>query len=67
MPSPRLLAAFAAIGVLAAFLIRRRLAGRRTRMDLYFADGSMVSLSDDSPEAQRLLPLAREILSTARA
>ncbi len=67
MPSPRLLAAFAAIGVLAAFLVRRRLAGRRTQMDLYFADGSMVSLSDDSPEAQRLLPLAREILSTARA
>lgn len=37
----------------------------RQRVDLYFADGSMVSLDGNSPEAALLLPLAREALRTA--
>ena len=53
--------------VLAALAFFRRGASRRERVDLYFDDGSMLSLSVGSPDAQRLLPLAREILETARA
>lgn len=48
----------------AAFL--RRQAAQRDRADLYFEDGSMLSLTNGSPGAERLLPLAREILGKAR-
>ena len=41
-------------------------AARRERVDVYFEDGSMVSLADGSPEAATVLPLARRILETAR-
>jgi hypothetical protein len=46
-------------------LYRRSGHGRGQRVDLYFDDGSMVSLADGSPGAERLLPLARRILETA--
>ncbi len=46
--------------------IRRGATRRRERADLYFADGSMVSLPSESADAQRLLPLARELLRAAR-
>jgi hypothetical protein len=46
---------------------RRRRARRRERVDLYFADGSMVSLDQGSLEADRLLPLAHDVLDAARA
>ena len=46
---------------------RRRSARNRTRVDLYFDDGSMVSLPETSPEALRLLPLARDVLRAAGA
>ena len=39
----------------------------RERVDLYFDDGSMISLTDGSPDAAQLLPLARRILGEARA
>ena len=59
--------AVAALALAAAggFLIRR-LTGSRVeeRVDLYFRDGSMVSLDGDSADAQRLLPIARDLLST---
>jgi hypothetical protein len=45
-------------------LVRRALRGSDERVDLYFDDGSMISLEGDSPEAQRLLPVARDLLST---
>ena len=48
-------------------LLRRRAARRRERVDLYFEDGSMVSLTEGSPEADRLLPLAQDVLRAARA
>jgi hypothetical protein len=48
----------------AAFIRRRSVA--RERVDLYYEDGSMISLSNGSPDAERLLPLAREILRSAR-
>jgi hypothetical protein len=58
------------VGVLAGMLagaafIRRRTADRE-RADLYFEDGSMLSLTNGSPGAERLLPLARRILGDAR-
>jgi hypothetical protein len=48
-------------------LMRRRAARRRERVDLYFEDGSMVSLSEGQLDAERLLPPAREVLAAARA
>lgn len=45
-----------------AGLVRRGAARRRERVDLYFEDGSMVSLADGSPEGDRLLVLGREVL-----
>ena len=47
-------------------LYRRRAARRRERIDLYADDGSMVSIADGSPDAVRLLPLARDLLAAAR-
>ncbi len=47
-------------------LYRRSGRARRERVDLYLDDGSMVSLGDGSPGAERLLPLARQILNSAR-
>lgn len=49
-----------------AALYRRASRGQRERVDLYFADGSMVSLGDGSPGASELLPLARSVLAAAR-
>ena len=46
-----------------SMLVRRRAARRRERVDLYADDGSMQSFADDSPEAERLLPIARELFS----
>ena len=48
-----------------AAFIRRRTA-HAEHVDLYFEDGSMLSLSDGSSGADRLLPLARKLLSAAR-
>jgi hypothetical protein len=57
-----------AAGSLAGSVLYRRRAGRRReRVDLYFEDGSMVSLTEGYPDADRLLPVAREILGAARA
>jgi hypothetical protein len=56
------------IGSLAGTVFyRRRAARRRERIDVYYEDGSMVSLSEGSPEAATVLPLARRILDTARS
>jgi hypothetical protein len=59
-----LLAAGSAAGTV---LYRRRAARRRERVELYFSDGSMVSLTGGSAEADRLLGQARELLTAARA
>jgi hypothetical protein len=64
--------AIALLGFLTGLLavtafVRRGSMRTREHVDLYFGDGSMVSLSDGSADAQRLLPLARELLRTARA
>jgi hypothetical protein len=46
---------------------RRRTARRRERVDVYFDDGSMISLNERTPEAATVLPLARRILDTTRS
>jgi hypothetical protein len=48
----------------AAFIRRRTSAADRA--DLYFEDGSMLSLSNGSPGAERLIPLARQIIGHTR-
>jgi hypothetical protein len=57
-----------AAGLTAVTLLYRRRAGtRRERVDLYYDDGSMVSLPEGLPDAERLLPVARSILAAAQA
>ena len=56
-----------ATGIFAGTFLYRRSAGRRRdRLDVYFDDGSMVSFVEGSPEAERLLPVARRLIATAR-
>jgi hypothetical protein len=61
--------AAAIVGVLGGMLVGaafiRRKVAERERADLYFEDGSMLSLANGSPGAERLLPLARRIISEA--
>ena len=54
-------------GMLAGAAFIRRQTAHRERADLYYEDGSMLSLTDGSPGAERLLPLAREILRQTRS
>jgi hypothetical protein len=49
-----------------SLMLRRRAARRRERVDLYFEDGSMVSLAEGQLDAERLLPPARAVLAAAR-
>ena len=63
-----------AVGVLAAaaavagaiVFVRTKSQVEREHVDLYFADGSMVSLETGSADGDRLLPLARRALAAAR-
>ena len=48
----------------AAFI--RRQTAQRDRADLYYEDGSMLSLSNGSSGAEQLIPLAREVLRKSR-
>ncbi len=52
-----LVTATAAAG--AIVLLRRRSNAAAVRADLYFADGSMLSLGDDAPEIDGLMRAAR--------
>jgi hypothetical protein len=52
--------------VTVAFGFRKRLGSRRERVDVYFDDGSFVTFGAGSREAARLLPLARQVFTTAR-
>lgn len=53
-------------GMLAGAVFIRRRAADAERADLYFDDGSMLSLTNGSPGAERLLPLARRIIGETR-
>jgi hypothetical protein len=62
---------FLALGVAGAAagiaLWRSWSAGPAERVDLYFEDGSMVSLTPAAEDAERLLALARDVLAAARS
>ena len=60
------LAALVGFALAVASFVRRGAGRRRERVDLYYDDGSMVSLPDGSPESERLLALGRDALRTAR-
>ena len=66
MARRRLFALLLAAGSLLGLGLYARRDRAQERIDLYFADGSMVSLAEDSPDAARLLPLAREAMRAAR-
>jgi hypothetical protein len=53
-------------GMVAGAAFVRRQVAQRERIDLYYADGSMLSLTNGAPGADRLLPLARQLLQTTR-
>jgi hypothetical protein len=53
-------------GMLGSTVFVRRRGALRERIDLYYEDGSMVSVANGSPDAERLIPLAREILHASR-
>ncbi len=54
-----------ATGVAAGSVVLRRQFGRRRdRVEVYFDDGSMHSFTEGTPEAERLLPIATELLAT---
>jgi len=56
-----------ALGSAAGLALWRRSSSKgRERVELYFSDGSMVSFPEDSTEAARLIPLARQVLTSAR-
>jgi hypothetical protein len=62
---PALLAVVAGAAA-GAFFWRGRAGARRPHVDLYYEDGSMISLAPGSSEWERLHPLARDVLAAAR-
>ena len=60
------LAGFASGALAGTAAYRRFVGGSRERLDVYFDDGSFVTFAGSSPEAARLLPLARQVLLAAR-
>jgi hypothetical protein len=62
----RLIALALAAGSLLGIGLYARRGKARERVDLYFADGSLVSLHSDSPDAAPLLAHAHEALRAAR-
>jgi hypothetical protein len=60
------LAGFASGALAGTAAYRRWFGGNRERIDLYFDDGSFVTFGAGSAEADRLLPLAQQVLTAAR-
>ncbi len=58
-----LTAAVGAASFAGTLVYRRRTERNRTRVDLYFEDGSMVSLAQGNPDADKVIPLAAEALA----
>jgi hypothetical protein len=64
MPKRKALAfGLAACSVIGTVVLRRRRGRGRTRVDLYFDDGSMLSLGEDAPEALAVVPAAVDVLT----
>ena len=67
MRASRALAVAAAVGSAVGAVVLRRRAGRsRDRVELYFEDGSLVTLAQGTAGAEPLLLHARELLAAAR-
>lgn len=64
MSKGRFLLLLVAIG--SAVLFWRRRKRSRERVDLYYADGSMISLAADAPETDELVSLATELAQATR-
>jgi len=62
----RLFALVLAAGSLLGVGLYAKRGRKREQVDLYFTDGSMVSIAGDSPEGARLLPLARDALRAVK-
>ena len=62
----RLSAIVVALAGLAALVFLRRRSGPAERVDVYYEDGSMVSLEPGTPQAERMLALAHQALRAAR-
>jgi hypothetical protein len=56
----------ATLGLVGAVLFLRRRSGPAERVDVYYEDGSMVSLAPGTPQAERMLALAHQALRAAR-
>ena len=54
-------------GAALALFLRRRSVSRGEHVDLYYDDGTMVSLDAGSPPAERMLAVARDALARAPA
>jgi len=59
-------AASAVAATAGAVLLWRRAGRRRERAELYFDDGSLVTVAEGEPGSERLLLHARELLAAAR-
>ena len=59
------LAGFASGAIAGTAAYRHWFGGSRERLDVYFDDGSFVTIGAGSPESARLLPLARQVLLAA--
>ena len=59
------LASLAGVALAATAYVRRGAGRRRERVDLYYDDGSMISLPEGSSAAAPLLALGRETLRAA--
>jgi hypothetical protein len=57
----------AVVSVVAAVVLRRRATRGRERVELYFADGSLVTLAEGKDQADALLRHASGLLAEARA
>ena len=68
MPRRKALAALALLAgaTVGSVAYRRFTARRHVRVDLYYDDGSMLSLGRGSPDVERLLPLANDVLAATR-
>jgi hypothetical protein len=67
MKGRRALAVGAAVGSAAGAILLRRRARSRDRVELYFDDGSLLTVGRGDDGADRLLAPARELLLAARA
>ncbi|HET7760336.1 MAG TPA: hypothetical protein VFK62_10470 [Gaiellaceae bacterium] len=66
MRAGKALAVGAALGSAAGAIFLRRRARSRDRVELYYDDGTLVTLGKGEPQAERLLAPARELLGAAR-